>query len=119
MISTRRILAGALAAVVVTLAVSTPALADSWKKHHGWGPPWRHHGGYYDRGYYGRGYYDRGPDVVVVRPRPRVYYEPAPVYVERPPVYYERPAPVYVAPPPPVYVAPAPGISVNIPLRFD
>ncbi|MGK9235968.1 hypothetical protein KXS07_29640 [Inquilinus limosus] len=108
MISTRRILAGALAAAAVTLAVSTPALADGWKR--GWGPPWRHHHGYY---------YDRGPDVVVVRPRPRVYYEPAPVYVERPPVYYERPAPVYVAPPPPVYVAPAPGISVNIPLRFD
>ncbi|WP_225773723.1 hypothetical protein [Inquilinus sp. Marseille-Q2685] len=108
MISTRRILAGALAAAAVTLAVSTPALADPWK--HRWGPPWRHHHGYY---------YDRGPDVVVVRPRPRVYYEPAPVYVERPPVYYERPAPVYVAPPPPVYVAPAPGISVNIPLRFD
>lgn len=117
MISTRRILAGALAAAAVTLAVSTPAFADSWKKHHGWGPPWRH-------GYYDRGYYDRGPDVVVVRPRPRVYYEPAPVYVERPPVYYERP-PVYVErppayyAPPPVYVAPSPGISVNIPLRFD
>jgi len=112
MISTRRILAGVLAAAAVTLAVSTPAFADGWKRGHGWGPPWRH-------GYYDRGYYDRGPDVVVVRPRPRVYYEPAPVYVERPPVYYERPAPVYVAPPPPVYVAPAPGISVNIPLRFD
>lgn len=119
MISTRRILAGVLAAAAVTLAVSTPALADSWKKHGGWGwgPPWRHHDGYY---------YDRRPDVVVVRPRPRVYYEPSPVYVERPPVYYERPpvyyerpAPVYVAPPPPVYVAPTPGISVNIPLRFD
>ncbi|WP_343715957.1 hypothetical protein [Inquilinus sp.] len=118
MISTRRILAGALAAAAVTLAVSAPAFADSWKKHGGWGwgPPWRHHGYYYDR----------GPDVVVVRPRPRVYYEPSPVYVERPPVYYERPpvyyerpAPVYVAPPPPVYVAPTPGISVNIPLRFD
>ena len=108
MISTRRILAGALAAAAVTLAVSAPAFADPWKHHGwGWGPPWRH-GYYYDR-----------PDVVVVRPRPRVYVEPAPVYVERPPVYYERPAPVYVAPPPPVYVAPTPGISVNIPLRFD
>jgi hypothetical protein len=106
MISTRRILAGALAAAAVTLAVSTPALADHWKHGHGWGPPWRH-GYYYDR-----------PDVVVVRPRPRVYYEPAPVYVQRPPVYVERP-PVYYAPPPPVYVAPTPGISVNIPLRFD
>lgn len=124
MISTRRILAGALAAAAVTLAVSTPALADGWGRGHGWGPPWRHHHGYYDRGYYDRGYYGR-PDVVVVRPRPRVYYEPSPVYVERPPVYYERPPvyyerrePVYVAPPP-VYVAPTPGISVNIPLRFD
>lgn len=120
MISTRRILAGALAAAAVTLAVSAPAFADGWKRGHGWGPPWRHHhGDYYDRGYYGR------PDVVVVRPRPRVYYEPSPVYVERPPVYYERPPvyyerrePVYVAPPP-VYVAPSPGISINIPLRFD
>jgi hypothetical protein len=115
MISTRRILAGALAAVAVTLAVSTPALADSWKKHRGWGPPWRHNHGYY---------YDRRPDVVVVQPRPRYYYERPRVYYERPPVYYERP-PVYVerppaySAPPPAYYAPAPGISVNIPLRFD
>ena len=94
MISTRRILAGALAAVAVTLAVSTPAFADSWKKHHGWGPPWRH----------GYGYYDRRPDVVVVRPRPRVYYEPAPVYVERPPVYYDRPPVYYERPVREVYV---------------
>ena len=119
MISTRRILAGALAVVAVTLAVSTPALADSWKKHRGWGPPWRQHHGYYDRGYY-----DRRPDVVVVQPRPRYYYERPRVYYERPPVYYERP-PVYVErppayyEPPPVYVAPTPGITVNIPLRFD
>ncbi|MGO4127183.1 hypothetical protein AB4Z01_22465 [Inquilinus sp. YAF38] len=119
MISTRRILAGALAAAAVTLAVSTPALADGWKHGHGWGPPWRHHDGYYDRGYY-----DRRPDVVVVQPRPRyyyerprVYYERPPVYVERPPVYVERPPAYYE--PPPVYVAPSPGISVNIPLRFD
>lgn len=115
MISTRRILAGALAAAAITLAVSTPALADSWKKHRGWGPPWRDHGYYYDR----------RPDVVVVQPRPRYYYERPRVYYERPPVYYERPPvyverpPAYYAPPPPVYVAPAPGISVNIPLRFD
>lgn len=120
MISTRRILAGALAAAAVTLAVSTPAFADGWKRGHGWGPPWRHGHGYYDRGYY-----DRRPDVVVVQPRPRYYYERPRVYYERPPVYYERPPvyverpPAYYAPPPPVYVAPAPGISVNIPLRFD
>lgn len=112
MISTRRILAGALAAAALTLAVSAPAFADGWKRGHGWGPPWRHHGGYYDRGYYGR-----GPDVVVVQPRPRYYYERPRVYYERPPVYVERP-PAYYAPPP-VYVAPTPGISVNIPLRFD
>jgi hypothetical protein len=116
MITIRRILTSALVVAATTLAVSSPALAKKWN-HHGWGPPWAHHGGYYDRGYYGRGYYDR--PVVVVRPRPPVvYYERPPVYYERPPVYYERP-PAYYAPPPPVYVAPAPGISVNIPLRFD
>ena len=116
MSTTRRILTGLLAAAAVTLAVSAPALAHG--PRHGW---W-HHGGYYGDGYYGRGGYGRGyyggPDVVVVRPRPRVYVEPAPVYVERPPVYYERP-PVYYAPPPPRVYAPAPSISVNIPLGFD
>ena len=110
---------GALIAVGVALAASSPAMADKWNNP-GHNKHWKHnHGGYYS-------YYQPRPRVVY-RPAP-VYYQPAPVYVQPAPVYvqpapvYVQPAPVYVAPPP-VYYQPAPvyhrpQVNIVFPLDF-
>ncbi|WP_284735878.1 hypothetical protein [Dongia deserti] len=97
---------GALIAVGVALAASSPAMADKWnnpghnkhwKKHH----QYEHsHGGYY--------YYQPRPKVVYVQPAP-VYVQPAPVYVAPPPVYYVQPAPV---------IYPRPQVNIVFPLDF-
>ncbi len=104
---------GALIAVGVTLAASSPAMADKWNNP-GHNKHWKHnHGGYYS-------YYRPQPSVVYVRPAP-IYVAPPPVYYQPAPVYVQ-PAPVYVAPPPvyyqPVPVYQRPQVSIVVPLHF-
>ena len=85
--------AGALIAVGVALAASSPAMADKWNNP-GHNKHWKHYNG---GGYYS--YYQPRPRVIYVQPAP-VYVQPAPVYVAPPPppVYYVEPAPVYTRP---------------------
>jgi hypothetical protein len=85
-----RLAAGAVVAAGLLVAAGPDAMADSWKRHngygqwhgeqwhHGHGKPWKHrhkhhhHGGYHY-------YQPHRPQVVYVQPQP-VYYYPAPVY---------------------------------------
>jgi hypothetical protein len=108
-----RLAVGALVAVGVALAATSPAMADNWKHNghgnwnnghwdngHGnkhWKKQHRYqysHGGYY--------YYQPQPQVIYVQPQP-VYLAPPP------PVYYVQPAPVYRRP----------EINIVFPLDFD
>jgi hypothetical protein len=86
---TAMVAALAISAVYAVAVPLKPAMADNWKKHHGY-----YYGGY--------GRYAAPSPVfyggVFVAPPPVAYYPPPVVYVPPPPVVY-APAPVYYGPP--------------------